>query len=283
MKEIQDDRCGDAGDDEQDESQQDESELDETQPDETELDDLIRQVLTDVTSPPAAPMAAMWAHIEREHFGPAGVLPWRARRSPVRWASMLVPMAAALVVGVALGRYSAPQERTIVTPTARRQLATGTRSVPDTGAGPRTAKPAASNTAASNAPAPASTRATLPIRLAARSGDEAYQDEMGRYLVHTAALLTALPASGQSADSDAGVADQAATLLTQTHLLLDSQVGSDPALHRLLEDLELVLAQVARLHPTRGTTDLQLIHEALQQRDVLPRLHEAAVEAASTD
>lgn len=257
--------------------------------DDTELDGVIQQVLSDMTSPPAPAMDEMWAHIEREHFGPAGVLRWRSHRSTARWATMLAPIAAALIVGVAVGRYSmrgystgqysAAQERVVVTPSSSRRAATQVRSLARDSAGLRTAEPAAPSYVST----PASSRAAMPVRIDSHNSDEAYQDEMGRYLVHTAALLTALPANGQGAESDTDVANRASALLTQTHLLLDSQVGSDPALHRLLEDLELVLAQVARLHPARGTTDLQLIHQALQQRDVLPRLHEAAVEAASTD
>jgi hypothetical protein len=50
----------------------------------------------------------------------------------------------------------------------------------------------------------------------------------------------------------------------------------------LLDDLELVLAQVVRLQNNRSTrTELDLISEALQQRDVLPRLRSAVADIAN--
>ena len=60
-------------------------------------------------------------------------------------------------------------------------------------------------------------------------------------------------------------------LLSTTRLLLDAGVDQ-PALHDLLEDLELVLAQVARMPRTRPAADSRFVTEALDQRDVLPRL-----------
>ena len=43
----------------------------------------------------------------------------------------------------------------------------------------------------------------------------------------------------------------------------------------LLDDLELVLAQVVRLSSTRPRQELELITDALEERDVLPRLQNA--------
>jgi hypothetical protein len=106
---------------------------------------------------------------------------------------------------------------------------------------------------------------------------------MGRYLVQTAALLASLPSDRAATESDTTIARRAGDLLIQTHLLLDSQAGSDPTLHRLLEDLELVLAQVARLRGPQSRSDLQLIHQAITAHDVLPRVHDATVEVSTTD
>ena len=75
-------------------------------------------------------------------------------------------------------------------------------------------------------------------------------------------------------------------LLLTTRLLLDSQSGSDPALRNLLDDLELVLVQVVRLEKERDRsrrTELELIQQALDQRDVIPRLRTAASEYAADD
>ena len=67
-------------------------------------------------------------------------------------------------------------------------------------------------------------------------------------------------------------------------MLLDSPAAaSDPRLKNLLEDLELVLAQLAQLPPERRGPELTLIAEALEQRDVVPRLRSAAASISSDD
>ncbi|HEY8309083.1 MAG TPA: hypothetical protein VIG47_00940, partial [Gemmatimonadaceae bacterium] len=143
---------------------------------------------------------------------------------------------------------------------------------------PRTSAPASANLATNSPADPGVATARFASRL-----DDVGGSDMSRYLVRTAALLASLPPDRTTAASDTIIADRASELLTQTHLLLDSRVGSDPTLHRLLEDLELVLAQVARLRVQRSGSDLQLIHQALTVRDVLPRVHDATVEASITD
>jgi len=51
----------------------------------------------------------------------------------------------------------------------------------------------------------------------------------------------------------------------------------------LLEDLEMVLAQVVRLQNDRGRAGLDLINEALEQRDVIPRLRTAVADISAND
>jgi len=65
---------------------------------------------------------------------------------------------------------------------------------------------------------------------------------------------------------------QARELLATTRLLIDSPQASDPHLRALLDDLELVLAQIVRLPPRATSPDVYLIDQTLDQREVLPRL-----------
>lgn len=91
-------------------------------------------------------------------------------------------------------------------------------------------------------------------------------------------------------DARAGRVDRAAGvwgrgLLVQTRLLLDSPAGDDPQLRTLLEDLELILAQVALLAGEevgegRAREELRLIAEGLDHQHVLPRI-QAALPATS--
>jgi hypothetical protein len=108
-----------------------------------------------------------------------------------------------------------------------------------------------------------------------------YEVETSRYLGQTAALLIALPSEARAGRADEQFASRASDLLGRTRLLLDSPAANDPAMRNLLEDLELVLAQVARLQTDHSRTDLDLINRALEQRDVLPRLRTAVADISA--
>ena len=114
-------------------------------------------------------------------------------------------------------------------------------------------------------------------------GTAAYDATTTRYLGQTAALLIALPSEARPGRTDRFFITQASDLLSTTRLLIDSPAASDPELRVLLDDLELVLAQIARLPSTRSAAELDLITEALEQRDVLPRLRSAAASLPTSD
>lgn len=113
---------------------------------------------------------------------------------------------------------------------------------------------------------------------------EPYRQATTEYLGQTAALLTALPAAARDGRPDARFIGQATDLLSTTRLLLDSPAAAtDSRLKDLLEDLELVLAQLSRLPAGQGGTEIDLITEALERRDVVPRLRSAVVSISSDD
>lgn len=103
----------------------------------------------------------------------------------------------------------------------------------------------------------------------------AYQVVAAQYLRRTETLLTGFRAEARGGRLDAEFASQARQLLGSTRLLLDSPAGRDPRLKPLLEDLELVLAQIAVLPAARDTQDLDLITQGIEQRSVLTRLRTA--------
>jgi len=182
----------------------------------------------------------MWSAIEAAHFDSA------AKRIGIRRRALTVlpwlAAAASLFVGIAIGRVSAPAPSVLASSSA---VAGGARA--NNGAGV--------------------------------AGDP-YRDETTHYLGQAAVLLIALPSpSGPdrlaSASGDAKRADKASDLFVTTRLLLDSPAAQDPKLHGLLEDLELVFAQIARLRVEKSKSDLDLIHQAVDQGDVLSRLSSA--------
>ena len=64
-------------------------------------------------------------------------------------------------------------------------------------------------------------------------------------------------------------------LLVRNRLLLDSPAARNPRMRRLLEDLELVLAQIAQLPEENQGEDTDLINDGMEAGDVLTRLRSA--------
>ena len=113
---------------------------------------------------------------------------------------------------------------------------------------------------------------------------DAYRDQTNHYLGQAAALLISLPAKNASKQADSTFSNKAADLLVTTRLLIDSPAASqDPKLRSLLEDLELLLVQIARLREERSHGDLDLIHQAVEQGDVLSRLNSAVATTQSSE
>ena len=103
----------------------------------------------------------------------------------------------------------------------------------------------------------------------------AYRLAATQYLGRTEALLAGFRADARAGRLDAQFLGSARDLLTSTRLLLDSPVGRDPRMKPLLEDLELVLAQIVLLPATRDSQDVELITQGIDQRSVLTRLRTA--------
>jgi len=103
-----------------------------------------------------------------------------------------------------------------------------------------------------------------------------YQLAAAQYLTRTEALLTGFRAETRAGASTAQFSIQARDLLCTTRLMLDSPAARDVRLKGLLEDLELVLAQIAQLRSSGDRDDVQLINQGLEQRSVLLRLRTAS-------
>ena len=111
------------------------------------------------------------------------------------------------------------------------------------------------------------------------AGADAYAIATTQQLVQVQALLTAFNANARDtqadAKADAHLAAWARDLLSNTRLLLDSPAGADPRRKQLLEDLELVLVQIAALSPDAATMDRAAIAQTLKDAQVLPRIQAA--------
>ena len=122
---------------------------------------------------------------------------------------------------------------------------------------------------------PQQTDALAPSAPRGARSDLAYRLAAAQYLTRTETLLTGFRADARAGQLDALFVAQARELLSSTRLLLDSPAGRDARLKPLLEDLELVLAQIALLPAVRDSADVELITQGMDQSSVLTRLRTA--------
>ncbi|HYH82545.1 MAG TPA: anti-sigma factor [Longimicrobium sp.] len=129
-------------------------------------------------------------------------------------------------------------------------------------------------------PTPALPRQTVEAPAPGTSmNSDAYRVAVAQHLSRTETLLTSFRAETAGGEVDASAREWAGQMLTNTRLLLDSPAANDPMLRTLLEDLELVLAQIAAL-PRRSsdpnTTEVDLARRAVEEKQLLPRMQTLA-------
>ncbi len=100
----------------------------------------------------------------------------------------------------------------------------------------------------------------------------AYRLTAIEHLSQSEAFLTLFRASAQGGSDERLASATARQLLASNRLLLDSPASHDRKVRLLLEDLELVLAEIAQLSPQPHEKDLELIKEGIERGAVLPRL-----------
>lgn len=200
------------------------------------FDDRIRRALRDYHRPPEPPREEMWARIDQARRFRRPRPHRRASRWTV-WRRRAIGLAAALVVGIGLGRLSVSHEP------AGGAVADAGRTVGEPSTG---------------------------VRRAERHAG-LYQIAATEHLGQAEALLVLFRTAADGAPVDAEVVAWARNLLTTTRLLLDSPAADDPRLLGLLEDLELVLVQIVQL-PGGGPDEREMVERGIDQRDVMPRL-----------
>ena len=207
------------------------------------MDDLLRDAAQEYNDPPPTPRDEMWERIvaaRKDHPTPLeqsdrNVVPFRNPRR-LHPLRWAAGIAAVLAIGIGLGRMT-------VSPTPD---ATPTLAAPVTGQ-----------------PAPRVTTA-------------AYQLTATEHLSQSEAFLTLFRASLRGKAGNERLASATARqLLATNRLLLDSPAADDAKTRLLLQDLELVLAEIAQLSPQSRNRDLDLIKEGLDRGGVMSRLRTA--------
>jgi hypothetical protein len=214
------------------------------------LDDLLRDAGQDYNDPPDTPRDLMWANIvaarkEREKTERAAKT--ETSVTPLRPLRYLRPLrwAAGIAAVLALG------------------IGLGRLSI-------ETAPPAV-------APVAVATQTTPRVSTAA------YQLATTEHLGQSEAFLTLFRASLRGNVGNEQLASATARqLLATNRLLLDSPAAKDGKTRLLLQDLELVLAEIAQLSPQPRSRDLDLITEGLERGGVMSRLRTAVPSGPST-
>ena len=188
-----------------------------------------------LNEPPETPRDRMWERIEAARREVRGV-PSSAigRRRPTTLWAMVAAAAAVLVLGIGIGRLTGPEPAPVPVAVTEQPSTDGT--------------------------------AAVPLR------DGIYRLAAVDLFLRADVLLTDVKARSCSTLDPGEVPAWAGGMLLQTRLLMDSPVADDPEVLSLLEDLELVLAQIAGLSRNNCSRDMAWIKEGLQERSTLNRL-----------
>lgn len=222
---------------------------------EDRLDAVLREVARDYNAPPATPRAEIWERVQAERSsgsresGKSGERERQSYRLPDfptsrRTVRLVIGLAALLALGVAIGRVTAP-----ATPGAVPAGSPAGGQVTANPGGGRVARPDA----------------------AREKGEVATQLVTVQHLGRVESFLTEFDTRKAAQD----FSGQAQDLLSTTRLLLDSKRLTDLRTRKLLEDLELVLIQIATLNAKDRHEDLDFIADGLAQSHLRTRLRNA--------
>lgn len=204
------------------------------------FEQFVRQAAKDYHRPPETPREEMWARIAAARQGRAEARRGGQRPPHVPWVRWGLAAAAVLVLGIGIG------------------LTIG-----------RIRPSSPSGTAPASVPlATAHGRTSLQV-------PAAFVIATYDHLRRVEAFLEVFQVEARSRVPP-GTAEIARGLLQNTRLLMDSPAGRDQRFQVLLDDVEVVLAQIASYEGPRDRTDLQLIEQAIEQRGLLARLRAAA-------
>lgn len=245
-----------------------------------DFDELLRSAARDYNRPGDTPRERMWTEIRaaRARRASAPATPVKTRRI---W---LLPVAAAavLVIGIVIGRFSNHAPTGTLTANRASPITVAgvdSSSSPDTSDRPIQNAPRSTQSAArptestprSTQNAPRSTR-SQPFH--DNSATMAYRLAVVEHLAGTEAMLTSFRAAAKRGEVDAQITTWAKNLLTTTRLLQASAAQEDPTMKRLLDDLELVLVQIAQYTSTGAhhAEELELIEHSIERRGVIGKL-----------
>ncbi len=127
---------------------------------------------------------------------------------------------------------------------------------------------------------PAQTVAAAPGE--AKVNAAAYRLATTEHLGQSEAFLTLFRASVRHGGDERVASATARQLLATNRLLLDSPAAQNGRTKLLLQDLELVLAEIAQLSPRPTSGELELINDGLENGGMMSRLRTAVPSGTGT-
>ncbi|MDB4916926.1 MAG: hypothetical protein JWM95_4570 [Gemmatimonadetes bacterium] len=191
--------------------------------DDERFNDFLRHAAKDYNADATPPADAIWAAI---HSDVAAAIQPRRRL----WIPIGVGIAATLMIGVAVGRWTSPV-------------------------------PAAPVAAVTHPVSDDSVRSVAHTRAATLE-----------HLADAEVFLTTVRADVKTGRTDADRAARSRELLSRTRLLLGASAERSPAVEQLLQDLELLLAEISALPATKASMDTKLFDETMRDGNILPRI-----------
>jgi hypothetical protein len=122
----------------------------------------------------------------------------------------------------------------------------------------------------STSPAAPVTAATPP-----RPENAMYAKAADQHLGRAEALLTSVRSFGVEEAMEPSLHLWARELLSDTRLLLDSPASNDVVRQKLLQDLELTLAQIVQLSAASTPDDQRMVERSLRRGELLTRIRTA--------
>jgi len=251
------------------------------------IDELLSEGARDYNQPGSVPREEMWARIEASRRARAVRAETRTRKTIWVWPSVGMAAAAILAVGITIGRGIERAAPSAAAPVAANQ--TRLQPAPDSAQTPSTQRP--TTTVASRDSLinelREQTRNTdrrahelAATRDLASGGEPAAETNLAYHLVvlqHLAgseAMITAFRTAAHRGEMDAQLASWSRELLSTTRMLEASAATRDPTMKRLLEDLDLVMAQIVQYatHGTNNSEELDLIEQSITTRGVMGKL-----------
>jgi hypothetical protein len=262
------------------------------------MDEVLGDAVRDYNAPGAVPREEMWRRIQAARGEPRRASVPAPSRSRWLWPGVggAVAAAAVLVIGILLGRriervdqgrITSPTKVAATTPSVAPTADSGTDRASDSAAA---AGRRDSLIERIHEQTKATDRHARQLELASRDSNDgnraasrerddesmrlAYRLVMLQHMAGSEAMITAFRASARRGDVDAQMARWARELLGTTRLLESSPASADPTMRRMLQDLDLVIAQIVQYasHGTTNPEELDLIERSIQTRGIMAKL-----------